>query len=67
MERARREKKAAEKELQRVRARQPEEAARVGESLQQLRNRVQEAERAGEQARRRMENALVAQQAAEAR
>lgn len=67
IERTQREKKAVERELERVRERGPVESARAAETLQQLQHRLHEAERAGEEARRRTENALMAQQTAEAR
>ena len=43
------------------------ETAKAGDSLQRQQSRVLEAERVAEEARRKMEGALVAQQAAETR
>ena len=67
LERAQREKKTAERELERVTAQHTLKSSQVGESIQQLHSRVQEAERAGEEARRKMEVALLGQRTAEAR
>lgn len=67
LERAQRQKKTVESELGRVQERLPVEAARTGEALLQLQNRVCEAERAREEAHRKMEDALIAQRVAAAR
>ena len=66
LERVRREKKSAEKELERVRDSASSEATRARESLEQLQNRVHEAERVKEEAHRQIDAALMAKQAAEA-
>ena len=56
-----------ERELELACEREPVEAAKTEETLQQLYNRVHEAERAREDAHKKMDIALMAQRTAEAR
>ena len=67
LERTQREKKSVEKKLELAREREPVEVAKTEETLQQLYNRVHEVERTSEEARKKMEIALMAQRTAEAR
>lgn len=67
VERLEREKKSSEKELERVRERVSVDMAKAEETIQQLNNRVHEAERARDEACRKTNSAIIAQRAAETR
>ena len=66
IERVEREKKAVEKEFERVRERVSVETTKAQQTIQQLQNRVHDAERVRDEACRKTNTATAAQQAAEA-
>ena len=66
LESVEREKRNLDRELERVRAQQPMDAALTRENMQQLHSRVCRAEQVEQEALRKVESALIAQRAAEA-